>query len=139
MARFSLALILFCFGASAQAAPYTTVIQCKLVNGFEIAVQNKGPAYYLSLFYGGKTEFRERLKKPRSIRLDRTKERVDFELHESGRDGYLVKIAANFDDEASFDEIVHYKIPPKSGKPKSYKVYEAAGDGLPLKELGCVR
>jgi len=128
-----------CFGVSAGAAPFKTVIQCKLVDGYEIAVQNKGPTYYLSLFHGSKLESRERLKKPRSIRLARDKDHVDFELHQAGREEYLVKIAANFDEESSFNEVVHYKIPPKSGKPKTYQFYEAAGDGLPLKELGCTR
>ncbi len=137
MVRFAFLILFLMF--SAPLAQAKTLIRCQLVEGYELAVQNTGRAYYLSLMYGGKVEYQERLKKPRRIKLDTSKEAFDFEVLGATGDDYQVKISAHFDDESSFDEIVHYKIPPHPKKPKSYKLYEVAGDGLPLKELGCVR
>jgi hypothetical protein len=135
----ALLFVIFGYTSALEARPYNTLIRCQLVDGYELAVQNAGKAYYLSLMYGGKIEYRQRLKKPNTIRMNRQKDKFNFELLEPGTEQYLVKIAANFDEESSFNEIVHYKIRPRTQNLNTYKLYEAAGDGLPLKELGCIR
>lgn len=124
---------------TSQAKAFRNLIRCQVTEGYEIALQSSGRSYFLTLLYGSTVEFRERLKKPLRMKLERNPENFEFELKEPGMEGYLVKIAAKFEDDASFDETVHYKIPPKRTKPKSYKLYEVAGNGLPLRDFGCFR
>ncbi|HEX4924763.1 MAG TPA: hypothetical protein VFV50_11785 [Bdellovibrionales bacterium] len=124
---------------NSEAKSYRSLIRCQVTEGYEVAVQSSGRSYFLALLYGSKVEYRERLRKPLRMKLERGAEAFDFELKKPGTEEYLVKIAAKFDGEASFDENVHYKIPPKSSKPKTYKLYEVAGNGLPLRDYGCYR
>jgi hypothetical protein len=144
MARVLFLLIFLTTMAPAQAysAPkkYLNLIRCQVNEGYEIAVQRQGRSYYLALLYGDKTEYRERLKKPKVMSLAHDRNKFSFELKNSESDKYLVKIDTQFDeDAASYAEYIHYKLPPNPKKTASYKLYEMAGNGLPLRDLGCYR
>lgn len=138
MLLFTLIFMMTVSTAWASGPRYRNLIRCQLNEGYEIAVQRSGSSYYLTLIYGDRVEYRERLLKPLQMKLETDRNHAFFELKRSGSEDYLVKISADFDeDAASSNEFVHYKIRPKPSKVASYKMYEMAGDGLPLRNLGC--